>query len=334
MFRYLIKTFSWGFFLLMPVLIFMGWLVFVWSPGSIVTDGRNDYKTNGIWLQHGWLGDNDWFTRNEKNPRLFRDKKKIKNIRNILQNHHITDLFLHLCPSSPRGAIPGADSKQTDLFLMIMKGFRVMPWVGGVLDKHVFLSSPEWRANFINSILHLFINHPNFAGVHINIEPLPSGNNDFLRLLDELRGSLPEGKLISVAAFPPSTLWHPYSEVHWQRTYFEEVSRKADQMVVMMYDTAIPFEKLYCYLMASWTRDILVWAGKTEVLLGVPAYEDAVGYHNPKVENIKNALMGIHAGLSSFSTLPKNYQGIAIYSEWEMDENEWEYFKKNYQRIK
>lgn len=91
----------------------------------------------------------------------------------------------------------------------------------------------------------------------------------------------------------------------------------------MMYDTAIPFEKVYRHLMASWTKEVFVWAANTEVLLGIPAYDDAgVGYQDPKVENLKNALMGIHAGLSGFSTLPKNYQGIALYSEWEMDENE------------
>lgn len=74
----------------------------------------------------------------------------------------------------------------------------------------------------------------------------------------------------------------------------------------MMYDTAIPYEKVYRHLMALWTREILVWAGNTPVLLGVPAHDDAgVGYHNPKVENLKNALMGIHTGFSGFLALPK-----------------------------
>ena len=33
----------------------------IWSPGQIVEDGRNDLGQNGIWLQHGWLGDDAWF---------------------------------------------------------------------------------------------------------------------------------------------------------------------------------------------------------------------------------------------------------------------------------
>jgi hypothetical protein len=60
-------------------------------------------------------------------------------------------------------------------------------------------------------------------------------------------------------------------------------------------------------------------------LLGVPAYEDAgSGYHNPDVENIHNSLMGIHAGLNKSKPLPANYQGIAVYSEWQMDGVKWQ----------
>jgi len=32
----------------------------------------------------------------------------------------------------------------------------------------------------------------------------------------------------------------------------------------------------------------------------------------------------MNAGLFKYKTLPPNYQGIAIYSEWEMDADEWD----------
>jgi len=41
--------------------------------------------------------------------------------------------------------------------------------------------------------------------VHINIEPMTSGDANFLALLDELRSALPKEKLISIAAYPPPT---------------------------------------------------------------------------------------------------------------------------------
>ena len=78
--------------------------------------------------------------------------------------------------------------------------------------------------------------------------------------------------------------------------------------------------------MTDWTNQL---AGATsssdcELLLGIPAYDDAgVGYHHPRVENINSALQGISA-----SPRKKEANGIAIYCEWEMDENEWQIWRK------
>ncbi len=42
------------------------------------------------------------------------------------------------------------------------------------------------------------------------------------------------------------------------------------------------------------------------VLLGIPTYEDpGVDYHHPDVENITNALMGVHRGLAA-KAVPTN----------------------------
>ncbi len=164
----------------------------------------------------------------------------------------------------------------------------------------------------------------------MNVEPIPSGNRHFVKLLKELRTALPEGKILSVAAYPPPTLWHPFSAVHWDRSYFEEIAGLADQMVVMMYDTTVRFRKAYSYLISSWIDEVLVWAGKTDVLFGLPAYNRRSGHHDPDVENLENGLRGLHKGLSGFASLPANYRGIALYSEWEMEPEEWAYLSTYY----
>jgi hypothetical protein len=82
--------------------------------------------------------------------------------------------------------------------------------------------------------------------------------------------------------------------------------------------------------MADWTEEVLAWSEGKDVLLGVPTYDDAgVGYHDPKVENMRNAILGIHRGLSRRS-IPTNYQGVAIYCEWETSEGEWRWFKDHF----
>jgi hypothetical protein len=82
--------------------------------------------------------------------------------------------------------------------------------------------------------------------------------------------------------------------------------------------------------MAEWTREVLAWSGTTPVLLGLPAYDDAgVGYHRPEVENLPTGLAGIHAGLSA-SSPAANYQGVALYSDWELDDGEWRHFREHF----
>jgi len=225
------------------------------------------------------------------------------------------------------------DALQTEAFLDAFEGFRVMPWIGGAWGVQAFPDDAAWRETFAQSVRDLLVAHPRLAGIHVNIEPCPSGNEHFLKTLQALRATLPAGKLLSVAAYPPPTIWQHSSSVHWDEPYFRNVSRQADQMVVMMYDTSIRFGKVYRSLMADWTRESLDRAGKTDVLLAVPAYEDAgVGYHDPRVENLDNALLGIHAGLLRHGSFPANYQGVALYCEWEMDSAKWATFAQQFVR--
>lgn len=321
---------------IVPAVLLVGvaalwWLL--WSPGADITDGRHDLGRNGLWMQHGWLGDDKWFERNRKTDRMaeFRDPVRMAELADRLRRRHISDLFPHLCPTHTGGQIADCDGAQVERFCDAFAGFRVMPWVGGAEGVQVDLARPKWRQNFADSVAKLLTNHPRLAGVHVNVEPCPSGNGDFLLLLEQTRAAMPADKLLSVAAYPPPTRWHPHPDVHWEESYFREVAARCDQMVVMMYDTALTRPKIYRWLMSAWTREALAWAGDTPVLLGLPCYEDAgVEYHHPEVENLPNALRGIHGGLEDFDELPANYQGVALYSEWTLDDAEWDYFRKHF----
>ncbi len=206
-----------------------------------------------------------------------------------------------------------------------------MPWIGGVLGKNAFPGSTTWRSAFVRSATRLLKRHPRLAGLHLNIEPCPSGHVGFLKLLAQLRAALPEGKVLSVAAYPPPTIFHPHPEVHWEEAYFRQVARQAHQVVPMMYDTSLRFPMLYRRLMAAWTREVLAWSPDADVLLGLPAYEDSgVGYHVPNVENLRHALAGVHQGLADLGRLPENYQGVAVYSEWEMTPAKWRVLRRSF----
>ena len=304
----------------------------LWSPGSDIADGRFDRGENGIWLEHGWLGHDSWFQLYRKNPEKFRNEEAIRNLFNRLKENRIRYLYPHLCPASSDGAIARHDPGQTERFLKLAEeyGFEVIPWIGGPFGKSVDLSSPQWRAGFMRSVESLLAEHPKFAGIQINIEPMPSGNEDFLKLLDELRPVL-NGRSLEVAAYPPPSWFHPFPQVHWEKEYLREIARRCDRMAVMMYDTALTRKKFYIRLMRVWTRELLeVTEGtKCGLLLGLPAYEDAdSGYHHPDVEHLESALAGVQAGLENRESA--NYLGCAIYCEWEMTPEKWSLWQRRF----
>jgi hypothetical protein len=309
------------------------WFGYVlWTPGLDLRDGGHDRGRNGLWLSHGWLGADEWFIRNGKTNEYarYRDSRSVHALAEKLRQYHITDVFPHLCPAEPDGRLPQIDAAQTERFLDGLAGFRVMPWIGGPNGGNVRLQDAGWRSVFTNQVRSLLLAHPRFAGVHLNIEPLPSGDTNFLGFLEMLRRALPEGRLLSVAAYPPPTRWHPYPDVHWDGAYFRQVARRCDQMAVMMYDAGQRIPKTYQRLMADWTREVLEWSSGTAVLLGVPTYDDAgVEYHHPNVENLTNALLGVHRGLSR-QPLPTHYEGVAIYCDWETSDGEWAYFTDHF----
>ncbi len=325
---------NWGRTLLLLIIV-LGILAIafkVWTPGVVIADGKDDRGTNGIWMQHGWLGDDGWFERNHRNRSTFRDPSTIAAVAEKLRHHGIRDVFPHLCPCADDGHIASSDPAQVERFLDGFGGFRVMPWIGGVMGVHCFPKSEAWRTAFVSSAAALIELHPRLSGVHVNIEPMPPGAEDCLRLLEELRRALPQGKLVSVAAYPPPTIWHRFPEVHWDEPWFRAVASRSDQLAVMTYDTGLRVPKLFQHLMAGWTRECLDWAGGTPVLIGVPAYDDAdSGYHDPKAENLENAFAGVHAALAG-RALPENYAGVSVYCEWEMSDEKWAVFVRDFGR--
>lgn len=314
--------------ILLAVAIFCGIVLLIyvlWQPGSNKVLPK--FENNAIWLGHGWFGDDLWFKRNKRNFEDFRNAEKIEKLLKKLADNDIKTVYPHLCPAQFDGRIAVYNDEQIELFLNIADKYKikVIPWIGGVLNESARPDDVKWRQNFISSIAELLQKHPRLCGVQVNIEPMPSGNRDFLILLDELNVAMQE-KILSIAAYPPPTVWHRFPSVHWDLKYLSEVGKRTDQMAVMMYDTAIPYRKFYINLYKQWINDLSKALNEinTEILLGVPAYEDAgVGYHHPDVENISAALSAISA-----SPFQKNISGIVIYCEWEMTDSKWQIWQK------
>ena len=162
-------------------------IYWLWQSGS--EEPLPSCSDNAIWIGHGWLGDDAWFARNGRDPEDFRSGDKISALFRKLAANRIRTVFPHLGPARSDGKIATCDDAQAERFLDLAEkyGIKVIPWIGGVFGESARPDDEHWRRNFIVSGEELLKKHPRLAGVQVNIEPLPSGNADLLRLLDELR---------------------------------------------------------------------------------------------------------------------------------------------------
>ena len=107
----------------------------IWRPGSSAS--LPVFSGNAIWLGHGWLGDDGWFKRNNRNVADFRDVDKCTMLLQRLRDNGIATVYPHLCPAQFNGKIAPCDDEQVERFLDIAAqcGIKVVPWIGGVLGE-------------------------------------------------------------------------------------------------------------------------------------------------------------------------------------------------------
>jgi hypothetical protein len=118
--------------LLCALIGLLGLAYLAWSPGQHVYDGRHDRRTNGIWIQHGWLGGDLWFQQYRKDETLFRNDQKIQELADLLANHGVRYVFPHVCPCSPNGKIAPVEphSEVYHLGHMLREGIRMVDSLG------------------------------------------------------------------------------------------------------------------------------------------------------------------------------------------------------------
>jgi len=99
-----------------------------------IRDGRHDLRTNGIWIQHGWLGDDSWFQRNHRDKALFRSDQKVQELADLLGSHGVKYVFPHLCLIGQPAVIaskmardigPGSSQTKSDAPLLRRSGRRL-----------------------------------------------------------------------------------------------------------------------------------------------------------------------------------------------------------------
>jgi len=304
-----------------PVAVFAAW--WSWSWGEVEAPGRWDRGDNGLWMRRHWLHGGA-----EAEP---------AELAASLEELGIRRIYPFLGPMDEEGwpgwrddgRIRRYDPAVAGAFLGEMRrvapGVRVLPWTGGNLHQDVGLTDRAQRAAFATHMAEL--TRLGAHGVHLNVEPLPSGSGGYLDLLRAVKTAIGPDRTLSVAAYPPETPLHPFPDVHWTLEFTRQACLEADELVVMGYDTAQESGIVYETIVATWTRDLLRTLpppeqGGCEWSMGVPAYEDDEPWHRPDAETLEHGIRGVERGLADQPD-PGNFTGIAIYASWTTDRAEW-----------
>jgi hypothetical protein len=292
------------------------------APGTLTRD------RDALWLGHAWVD-------GRKTP------ADASRLAASLQGTGVHDLYLHVGPLDDSGALdrslrPTAPRLVRALHAAL-PGARILAWVGGLVGRgRMDLSRPQTRDRVVAAAGNVL--DDGFDGVQYDLEPLVSGDQGFLTLLDAAHGLVSgRGAVLSVAAAQVAPLPGlgaglarvPAGPALWSASYLGDVAQRVDQVVTMAYDTALPLESLYGGYVARETRLALrsVPAG-TDLLIGVPAFHDENPGHHAAVETLPAALHGVRLGLSDDAS--RRRFGVALYVDFAATDADWRAYREDW----
>lgn len=296
--------------------------------------GATTREQDALWLGHAWVDGR-------------KSGEDVRKLAQRLRTTGIRDLYVHSGPLEHDGTLPdSAHPKARWLITALhraLPGVRVQAWLGDELATEspdgLRLERAATRAAILASTRRVL--GAGYDGVHFDLEPLHSGDRDYLSLLDRLR-TLTHARhaLLSVAAhqidplpafhsFWGATTGHPK---WWSQAYFGQVARRVDQIAVMSYDTMQPLPSLYGGYVAQQTSLALeVTPDTTDLLMGLPFYHENRFGHWAHAETVPAAVRGVRLGLSRTDADRVRF-GVALYVDFAATEEDWRAYREDWVR--
>ncbi|WNE96465.1 hypothetical protein PS467_14530 [Streptomyces luomodiensis] len=296
------------------------------APGTR-TRGRD-----AVWLGHAWV--------DGRNGEI-----QLAELGRRMRGTGIRDLYVHAGPLEHDGSLPASRypkaRRLVDAVRRELPGVRVQAWLGDVLSTEgppgMDLGERATRERVVRSAQQVL--EAGFEGVHFDLEPLHSGDRDFLTLLDDAHAVTHAHRApLSVAAHQIDPLPALHSVAGflaghpkwWSPSYFGAVARRVDQIAVMSYDTALPLESLYGGYVAQQTRLALkATPPGTHLLMGLPAFHtDDIGHHE-SAETVTAAIRGVRLGLSREDPRRERF-GVALYVDFAATPGDWAAYQRGW----
>ncbi|MGW2572525.1 hypothetical protein [Streptomyces sp. NPDC001537] len=297
-------------------------------------DGTYTRNRDAIWLGHAWVDGR----KTDTDVTALADRLKTTGIR---------DLYVHAGPLEHNGTLPKSAYSKATWLIKTLHGraprLRVQAWLGDVLATEgptgMRLERPATRAAVVASTREILA--AGFDGVHFDLEPLHSGDRNYLTLLDSLRSvTRAHHALLSVAAhqIDPLPGFHAFWDAvsghpkWWSQRFFGQVARRVDQIAVMSYDTMQPLQSLYGGYVAQQTSLALeVTPPTTDLLMGLPFYHENRFGHWNHAETASAAVRGVRLGLSR-TDADRSRFGVALYVDFAATEADWKAYRDGWVR--
>ncbi|MBK9125127.1 MAG: glycoside hydrolase family 18 protein [Chloroflexi bacterium] len=182
------------------------------------------------------------------------------------------------------------------------------------------------------------VNELGYDGIMLNAELVfQDSADDYIALLQAVRRAIGDASL-SVAVIPD---WSPAEAnipkppliapgTEYTTEFKQRIALLVDEIVVMAYNSAlsspVDYTQWVAYQTATYARAIADVDGGAEVRIGIPTFDDVTNAHDPAVENIPAAVEGVIDGLEQAGNTASAVQGVAIYAEFDTDDEEWRQF--------
>ncbi len=308
---------------------------------------RNLFSTeNSAWIKSTYFRGHDPISLK---PYSIKD---VERLAYRLKINHIKYAYIFAGPYQNDGHLPAyAFSKKAKESIIILKKIypqiKILPWIGGVQNKTVYLEREKWINNAITDTVKLLKEMP-IDGIHLDLEyvlyPGAKFNHNRLSTKDyslywvkfhkQLRFSLPEAFISSVVVSIASGA-KPWKHKH-TLSELKELSSVVDQISFMFYETSLMDSKDYkdnlkeqillikeLKSLASNRSQYLIGLGIFDEEKNLKAYRD-LGFQNLPLT--LNLLKEVQNEIGQEKTV---VDGFAIFSEWMTTEREWKQLRNH-----
>lgn len=268
----------------------------------------------------------------------------------------IRDAYMFAGPDNEDGTVPNYAFSDTAIATVkrlrtLAPQVRILPWLGGLQDKTVFLNNPTWRTRAIENTVKL-ATALGVVGVHLDFEyilpestyvieeqgiqgprsPVSEYHPSMREFFRELKVRAPSLFISTVfpSSAPEVTPW----KANPRRADLLSIAPFVSQVSFLYYDTSIRTQAVFEAGLTHQLEDsnaVRRSSPQTELLIAFGSFVNVAPlqpFRDLAIESIPNSFMTLRRVLERMEFKESPVDAIAIFSDWETSPEEWRQFRK------